>query len=216
MIRAVLLLPALCACSFDPAGGAASSNDAAAAPDAAGDASGPSGDGGAPRPTHLLLTEVKTNPLATEFIEIYNASCTPVDLSDYYLTDSPVYPLLPSWGDTPPVLPHQDAVLRFPDGAVLGAQQVAVIARSETGFVGAYTSAPDYAVTGATLAGAMTLVARGDTADVELRNVGEMVALFSWDGASDLVQDVDLVIAGDAPIAGDGIAGKQSMAPSGV
>ena len=44
--------------------------------------------GGAANPVDLLLTEFAVTPTAGEFIEIFNPTGTPVDLSNVYLTDA--------------------------------------------------------------------------------------------------------------------------------
>jgi hypothetical protein len=203
------------ACGFDPSG-AGSARDGGpvvdgAPPDgAAVDAAPP------PPPSHLLLTEAKTNPILLEFVEIYNPLCETVDLSGYHLADVPIYPLVPSWGDTPPVLAHQDAVLQFPAGATIGPNQVAVIARDGVAFEAAYGDVATYAIRNVGTSMAMRFIAAGDTLDMAVRNEGEPITLFIWDGASDLVTDVDMVFAGDVPAAGDDVEAKQAVAPGGV
>ena len=132
---------------------------------------------GAPT-SHLLMTEVKTNPMSLEFIEIYNPGCAAVDLSSYFLTDDPTYGLLPSWGDAPPDLESLDIVLRFPAGATLAEGEAAVIARDELSYTTGFGFAPTFALRNATLSEPMEIVARGDTEDFELRNEGEPVTLF--------------------------------------
>jgi hypothetical protein len=178
-------------------------------------------DGGPPdavvtRGSHLLLTEVKTGPDTLEFIELYNPTCTEQDLSDYYLSDDPAYSLLPSWGEPAPDLGEVDAVVRFPSGAVLAAGAVAVVARSGTGFEAGFGLAPDYALTSPGGAAPMLFVAHGDQANMTISADGEPITLFQWDGASDLVHDVDMVVAGEAPDAGHQVVPKQVLSPGGV
>lgn len=199
------------ACSFDSAG--ASRGD--------GGASDASFDGGTPdatvtRGAHLLLTEVKSGPDTLEFIEIYNPTCVDQDLSDYYLSDDPAYSLLPAWDDPTPDLGDGDAVVRFPAGTILAAQAVIVVARSGSAFAAEFGAPPDYALTTPGGAVRMEFVAQGTARDMRIASTGEPVALFEWDGARDLVRDVDMVIAGDAPEAGHQLVPKQVLSPDGV
>ena len=203
------------ACGFDSSG-AGAARDGGPFIDAAPHDAGAPDAAMRPLPSHLLLTEAKTNPILLEFVEIYNPLCEPIDLSSYYLTDVPSYPLMPSWADTPPVLDHQDAVLQFPLAATIGPNQVAVIARDGVAFEAAYGFVATYAIRNVGTSMALRFVAAGDTLDMALRNEGEPIALFVWDGASDLVTDVDMVFAGDAPAAGDDVEAKQAVAPGGV
>ncbi len=204
---ALVVLAALAgACSFD--------SSAVSGGDGGVDAGSP--DATVTRGAHVLLTEVKTGPDTLEFIEIYNPTCVVVDLSDYYLSDDPAYSLLPSWGDPTPDLGEVDAVVRFPEGSVLAPRQVAVIARSGTAFETGFGSPPDYALTTPGGAAEMLFVAQGDQANMTISADGEPVTLFQWDGASDLVRDVDMVVAGEAPVAGHQVVPKQVLSPDGV
>lgn len=177
--------------------------DAAIEPDAALPID--AGEPDAPPPpiaTQLLLTEVKTQPSNAEFIEIWNPLDDEVGLRDYYLTDDKDYAVLPErerLGTEVPV-GQFDAIVRFPEGAVLGAGQVVVVALDEPGFVTAFGGSPDYTLRPAPspVATAMEIVADGSIS-MELTDVGEAIVLFRWDGQSDLVTDVDIVVAGNDP-----------------
>jgi hypothetical protein len=200
------------ACSFDSSGLAG--GDGGAASDAMADAAPP--DAVVTRGEHVLLTEIKTGPDTLEFIEIYNPTCVEVALGDYYLSDDPAYSLLPSWGDPRPDLGEVDAVVRFPPGAVLAPRAVAVVARSGTAFETGFGRAPDYALTSPGGAAEMVFIAHGDQPNLTISADGEPVTLFTWDGADDLVKDVDVVIAGEAPVAGHQLVPKQVLSPEGV
>lgn len=210
-VGAVLLLfVSLAACSFDPGGQAFT--DGEGEPDAAGnppDGSPPLPDAGEPdgRPTpdapppeideHLLLTEVKTQPNDEEFIEIFNPLDVAVPLDDYYLTDDPQYGTLPgATGEVP--VGGGDALLRFPSGSTLGPGQVAVIALDEDGFRDQFDIDPDYALesAGDPVAEAMLPVADSDRS-MDITDTGEPIILFHWDGESDLVTDIDIVLVGN-------------------
>jgi hypothetical protein len=209
--RALLGLALLAAaCSFDQAAGSGPGD--AGATDAAVDAPP---DAPVTRGAHLLLSEVKSGPDTLEFVEIYNPTCVDLDLTDYYLSDDPAYSLLPSWED-PPDLGDVDAVVRFPEGSLLASGQVAVIARSGTAFESGFGRPPDYALTNPGSATRMIFVASGSQPNMTISADGEPITLFQWDGSSDLVHDVDVVIAGEAPVAGHQVVPKQVLAPAGV
>ncbi len=221
--RIARALLALCvaggaACSFDPSADAVPGDMDAAQADASGNVpdAAPADAAPPPLPTHVVISEVKAHPLGSEFIEIFNAGCDAVDLSVYYVTDEPTYGLLPAWGSEPPELEHQDIVMRFPAGSVLEAGEVAIVARTEPGFTTAFGFTPDYTVRTPALAPQMETIARGDTTDFEILNAGEPIILFRWDGENDLVTDVDIVVAGEAPPTGSQLLAKQDVAPSGV
>lgn len=207
--RALLGVVALsAACSFDAGGPSGSDGGGgvidAAAPDAA-----------RLRFVHLLLTEVKAGPDPLEFIEIWNPTCEDVDLTNYYLADEPTYPLLPSWGASRPMPAALNAVLRFPPGEILASGAVAVVARDSLAFASEYGGPPRFGLLNAGDS-AMEFIAYRSTPDMILANTGEVVALFEWDGASDLVRDVDVVVAGEAPGDGHQLVAKQLLAPRGV
>ena len=199
-------------CRFDPSG--VSGTDGGAQLDAAND--GAPLDATVTRGAHVLLTEIKTGPDTLEFIEIYNPTCVEQGLSDYYLSDDPAYSLLPSWSDPPPNLGNMDAVVRFPAEATLAPRQVVVIARSGTAFETEFGQAPDYALVSPGSATPMVFVAHGDQRNMTISANGEPITLFEWDGVSDLVRDVDMVVAGEAPIAGHQVVPKQVLSPEGV
>ncbi len=213
-IAAVAWIPFASGCTFEPAGAvggpggpdggrpidAAVDPDGALPIDAAMDPDGPLPPAG----LHLLLTEVKAQPSASEFIEIWNPLGEAVSLRDYYLTDDKDYERLPEYDRLGTEVPvgNNDAILRFPEGAMLGAGEVAVVALDEQGFAAAFLAAPDYAVRAAVIpvADAMEVVADGSVErSMELTDGGEAIVLFRWNGQSDLVTDVDIVVAGQDP-----------------
>jgi hypothetical protein len=204
----LVALSFLAACSFDPSGGSGAPADAGPA-DAAS-------DGAVNSASHLLLTEVKVVPDSLEFIEIYNPTCADVDLSTYYLTDVPSYPLLPIWDGSPPNPGLLNAVVRFPAGEVLASGAVTVVARDGLAFAGAFGAVPRFALINPGEAAPMEFVAYRSPPDMTIVNGGEPIALFEWDGAQDLVRDVDVVVAGEAPEAERQLIAKQDLAPGGV
>jgi len=182
-----------------------------AAPDAAPDAGtdGPTGDAPPPVGAHLLITEVKTVD-NSEFIEIYNPTDQVISLRNYYLTDHQSYFLLP--GGTPPATDQTDFLARFPMGASIAPRQVITVATDAVGFEAAFSMVPTYTVQELGNSTAMELVWQGPTnPNPGLTNAGEMVALFFWDGATDTVRDVDIVVAGNAPTAANTIIAKTAV-----
>jgi hypothetical protein len=171
----------------------------APAPDARPDASpdAPS----APMAT-LLLTEVVLAPTAGEFIEIANPTGAAVALSNYYLSDNGNYFRLPAGV---PTVDSSDFIAKFPAGASIPAHGgITVALDTAANFTTTYGVAPTYSIASGTMT---TVVANGAP---NLTNGGELVVLFHWDGQTDLVQDVDLVLAG-APTSANGIINKSGI-----
>lgn len=191
----------------------ASAGDAAAPIDSA-----PTFDSGVviTGPGHLVLSEVVSGSADLEFVEIFNPTDSDVDLTDYYLTDSAEYALLPAWSGTPPDLDTGDGLARFPTGAAIAGGAVALVARDEDAFIAAYEEVPEFALYNADQAAAMTIITDGPDDDFTLADAGEVVSLFFWDGQSDRVRDVDMFLAGAAPASGDELLAKQTAAPGGV
>jgi hypothetical protein len=192
----------------DAAADSSIGTDAGLDPDAA------IGDGGSLPAvgTHLLITEVDTVG-ADEFIEIYNPTDTTIALDDYYLADVNNYFRLPA--GAPGLAPvDSDFVAGFPTGATIAPRGVVTVATDGPQFLLSYgfnaTFAIDESGPGDT---AMELTAGSYMLDmgISLTNGGEMVALFRWDGASDLVQDVDIAIAGNNPSAGNTLVAKTAV-----
>ena len=203
----MVLLGGLTACAFDPSGTSTATPDASP-PDAAPDARQFTA-------VHLLISEVKSGPDSLEFIEIFNPTCDDVDLTTYYLGDEPTYPLAPSWGTSRPMPGTLNAVVRFPPGEILASGAVAVVARDSLAFSAEYGVVPRFGLLNAG-ASAMEFIAYRSTPDMVLANTGEVVALFEWDGEGDLVRDVDIVVAGEAPATSHQLIAKQLLAPRGV
>jgi hypothetical protein len=199
------------ACSFDSS--AVSGGDGGATIDAGVDGSP---DAMVTPGDHVLLTEVKTAPDRLEFIEIYNPTCSDVDLSTYYLTDQPTYPLLPSWGDSPPLPGLLNAVVRFPADTVLASGAVTVVARDGAAFAAEFGLVARFALLNPGGSEQMEFIVYQTEPDMVIANSGDPIALFEWDGESDLVRDVDVVMAGEAPATARRVVAKQDLAPEGV
>jgi hypothetical protein len=195
--RELLLVLALGACNFNPPGNAGSdaNRDGSGGIDAAL-VDAPDSD------RHLLLTEVDA-PSTFEFVEIYNPTASAVDLSTYYLSDHNEYWKLPGHlaGNNLIALDVSDFVVKFPDGAMLAPNAVATIAISDAGFKAEYMVLPTYTILLPTVGATpmVPIVVPAGTPNPGITNEGEMVVLFHWDGTSDRVEDVDLVVTGNAP-----------------
>ncbi|HEY0251163.1 MAG TPA: hypothetical protein VGC41_06530 [Kofleriaceae bacterium] len=185
-------------------------SDARGSVDAEADASTDQGSNGsgsghgsaAPDPTSipLLLSEISLSPAGAEFVEIVNTSGFAVPLSHLYLCDNGNYWKLP----TGAVISSGDFLVRFPDNDIVPAHGVATIALgSAADFMTAYGVLPTYSIADGTIT---TVAAMTPT----LTDSGELLALFYWNGTSQTVADVDLMIAG-APTSGNTLVSKSGM-----
>ena len=152
---------------------------------------------------HLLITEAATSPTAAEFVEIFNPTAAPLPLGQVYLADHIGYHHV----TTGTVAPYSsDFVARFPAGSVLapGAHAVVAVAGASA-FFQVHGKKPDYELLPGDPAVpdmvAPAAKAIGSTAS--LTNTGELLVLFSWNGSSDLVTDLDYVIWGSGTIGVD-------------
>lgn len=217
LLLAVALPAAACASSHVRADGddvdevdAAVAADAAAGDGASADAAPDAGTGPDAAPAAvapLLLSEVVLAPTGGELIELVNPTGAAVALGDYYLADAPSYFRLPAGGQT---VDTSDFIVRFPAGAAIPAGGVVTVAvDAAAAFTAAYPGVtPSYSIAGAT----MTAVAVSGTPT--LTNAGEPVVLFYWDGQSDRVIDVDIMIAG-APTAANALIAKSAVVVDG-
>lgn len=163
---------------------------------------GPSG------PPQLLMTEVVVTPTAGEYIEIFNPNGVVVALDDVYLTDatfaggSTFYYNIVT-GTNAGGGGFGDFLARFPAGATInpGEYQTVAIAGSD-GFFTEYGINPTYELfEDGAVADAIPDMLEGLAGSINgqggLTNGGEVAILFTWDGASDLVTDLDYVVWGD-------------------
>jgi uncharacterized protein len=202
------------ACSFDPSGtaGGGGGGGTIDGGELVADAAGRPDAEVAPAAGHLLLSEVNAvsgGARSSEFIEIFNPTAAPVALDDYYLADDDDYFRLPAAigsGGTLALDPLNDFVVRFPAGTTIEPGGVLVIGLDRDGFDTAFGRPPDLAIGGG--AGTQAMVLVFGSASPSLTDSGEGVVLFRWDGASDLVTDVDMFLAGNMPSAGNLLADK--------
>jgi endonuclease I len=173
----------------------------------------------------LLISEVVVTPTNAEFIEIYNSGATAVDLSNVYLTDATFiggggtyYWQIVNGSGAGGGGGFNDFHARFPDTAMIaaGAYQTISITGS-TNFLNVYGFNPTYelyedaitadsvddmreAFTDSIASPTNTIAAEkcafGNPCPSELSS-GEVAILYSWNGSTDLVQDLDYVVWGD-------------------
>lgn len=155
---------------------------------------------------HALITEFVVTPTAGEFIEIFNPTSRPIDLSRYYLTDDVTtnnndYVKVVN-GAAALAVANFDFLVKFPEGASIGAFEAQTIAFSDTAFKRIYGLSANYEInnSNANVPDMTPIIVR---ANAGLTNAGETILLFTWDGASDLVQDVDYVVWGNKTTAVD-------------
>jgi predicted extracellular nuclease len=162
-----------------------------------------------PEPTpDVLLTEIVVTPTGGEFIEIQNPTAAAIDLSDVYITDATFagggtfyYNIVT--GANAGGGGFGDFHARFPDGAMIapGEFQTLSIAGSDD-YVAAYGTIPTYELyeDGASADGIVDMreaLPGSINNQGGLTNGGEIVILYTWDGESDLVQDIDYSVWGD-------------------
>ncbi|HEU0035386.1 MAG TPA: hypothetical protein VFQ53_32475 [Kofleriaceae bacterium] len=211
-LRTGLVLGAT-ACSFNPANG----GDGGPPDDVRidGDGSGSNMEAGEMMATdHLLISEIQVI-MTFEFVEIYNPTGGTIDLANYFLTDTNEYWKFPGVvsGSEAITMDSSDFLVQFPVGASIAPKGVVVVAVDGPDFMTEYGTLPTYTIaTPVTGSGQMIPRVTGTgTLPPSLTNTGEFVALFQWDGAADLVKDVDIVIHGNAPTADNSPAAKSGI-----
>jgi len=167
------------------------------------------GGGGA---THVLISEVCVTPTAGEFIEVCNSTGASVDLSNFALSDDWFAGGGPSgYFQTPSPSYSMGTVttdfnVRFPPGTIIPSGGVLTVAVSATGFFSTYGVNPDFEIRDDDGTVATMVDVGGNSASFGaalITNGSEFVALYCWDGASDLVCDVDYCSWGDVSSTGN-------------
>ena len=162
----------------------------------------------------LLLSEIVVSPTVGEMIEIYNPGSSAVDLSNVYLTDatfaggSAYYYNLPT-GSNAGGGGFGDFHARFPDGASIDPGEYQTISlNGSDDFSTTYGITPTYELyedggAADTILDMREAISGTISGQGGLSDGGEIVVLFTWDGSSDLVTDLDYVIWGDTAEAVD-------------
>jgi hypothetical protein len=168
----------------------------------------------------MIMTRSPASTFGSPFVAITNPTAGDLDLSDVYLTDGTTAPSAFYYnialGNLTAANPGGgnggDFHARFPAGFVLPAGETLVISlKGSTEFVSAYGRTPDFelfedspvpdnvpelreAFPGSINAGPL-----GGTNIPVLSDVAESLVLYSWDGSSDQVIDLDYVMWGTNP-----------------
>jgi hypothetical protein len=191
-------------------GGAGHAGQAGSAGDAGGAGQGGTGGTGTAG-DHVLISEVgilPQFPSAAEFVELYNPTSAAVDLTDYYLADNSAYHKLTTGPWDPQGTEGTDFLVRFPAGTSIAAGAVLVVSLTAD-FETTFAKCPDLFANAAGTAvacgggnvPAMLIPPNGSVGDKDgqlISNEREMVVLFTWNGSSATVQDVDYVVWGTA------------------
>jgi len=142
---------------------------------------------------HLLLSEVVVTPSDGEFIEIHNPTSSTISLDNYYLSDQTNYYLISQGSATTST---SDFLVKFPNGATIGAEQTKTISvKSGIDFESIYFIFPDFDFD--ETSGSIPTMIGDFSFNPSLNNIGEVIVLFQWDGVSDLVADVDILLYGN-------------------
>jgi cysteine-rich repeat protein len=146
---------------------------------------------------HLLITEVAITSTDAEFIEIYNPSSSPVDLTNVYLADYNTYYEIAT--STNPS--SSDFWAQFPSGTQIPAGGFMVVAtQGASEFYSVHGVLPDFDMDTSDASAPDML---GDyTGSTSLTNTGEMLVLFRYTGG-DLVADYDYFLWGNTTHAMD-------------
>jgi hypothetical protein len=162
-----------------------------------------------PEPTpDVLLSEIVVTPTAGEFVEIHNPTAAAIDLSDVYVTDATfagggTYYYNIVTGANAGGGSFADFHARFPDGASIAPGEFQTISLGGSdGFFTEYGVDPTYelyedAGSPDSIGDMREALSGSISGQGGLSNSGEVVILYTWDGASDLVQDIDYAVWGD-------------------
>jgi hypothetical protein len=138
---------------------------------------------------------------------MYNPTGTAVDLKDYYLSNHGSYFKLPVAGQS---MPFAHFIVRFPTNASIKSGEVVTVAtQGATPFMQFHGVPPTYSITD----GTMVSVDVNNTP--RLTDSGATVILFHWDGASGIVEDVDIMVAG-APTLTNVLVDKSGVMQNGM
>jgi lamin tail-like protein len=156
---------------------------------------------------NLLISEIVVTPTDGEFIEIYNPNGTAVDLTNYYLADkwhstaNSRYPYIVD--GTISAAGFNDFVIQFPSGASIAPAEAQTVALGTAeGFSETYGIAANYEVVAGRTASEEVGVPDMIETNVStssfpgLTNSQEALMLFYWDGATDIVTDIDYLTWG--------------------
>ncbi|MGH7493582.1 MAG: hypothetical protein ACREOO_14490 [bacterium] len=149
---------------------------------------------------HLLISEICVRPRLGEFVEIFNATDQDVLLGDFYLTDNVTlndnaYTLLTKGQDSLRV-DSGDFLVRFPATAFINRSAYQTVAFRASTFMARYGQKPTYEIIDSDPSVVNMEIVKLGTGTISFNDPNEAAILFSWDRASDLVEDVDYVVWG--------------------
>ena len=171
----------------------------------------------------LLLSEIVVTPTGGEYIEIYNPGDMTVDLTNVYLTDATFtgsdYYYNIVIGSNAGGGGFGDFHAKFPAGAMIAANEYQTISLAGSDdFSAIYGIDPTYELFEDNMASdaipdMQEAIAGSISMQGGLTNGGEVAVLYYWDGASDLVEDLDYAIWSDTDEAVDksGVSNNGSM-----
>lgn len=158
----------------------------------------------------LLISEIVVLPDTGEYIEIYNNGATAIDLTDVYVTDATFsggnvyyYQIVNEAGGGGG---FSDFHARFPNGSSIAAGEYQTMAvNGASNFIALYGVNPTYELyeTEASIpnmleASTGSINNQGGLTNSDQNPInGEVAILYTWDGVTDLVQDLDYVVWGD-------------------
>jgi len=149
--------------------------------------------------SHLLISEIVVSPTQAEMVEIYNPTSSTVSLANVWLADYDTYYLVTQGGGAPS---FTDFRVKFPAGATIAPGGFVVVSLESAGdFLAAYGMPPSFDLDAADNGAPVMLGTYAGGSG--LTDAHEMLVLFEWDGASDLVTDLDYLVWGDTSQACD-------------
>jgi hypothetical protein len=150
----------------------------------------------------LLITELAFTNNNQEFVEIYNPTAAPINLDNYYLSDDQ-FATGPTgyWrvvlGGGYAIGTTVDFNAKWPANTFIQPGQVMVIYMGAAAGAAFALGTADYEVASSTATPDMIAIGNVPSpANGLVTNGGEMVMLYKWDGACDLVCDVDYIAWG--------------------
>jgi uncharacterized protein (TIGR03382 family) len=169
----------------------------------------------------ILLREIVAGPTQAEYISIYNPGTTPVDLTNYYLSDYETYYNVAAM--TPAASPSSDFLVQFPTKSIIKPGETQYIAvggaecwKSACGTTGTFTGFgdyPNYEITidsdgtkaSASVPDMLSPFTGAISTGRTLTNGGEPIVLFYWDKTGSLVTDVDYIYYGTTGATNPGV-----------
>tara|TARA_B100001142_G_scaffold76108_1_gene76872 strand:+ start:1400 stop:2914 length:1515 start_codon:yes stop_codon:yes gene_type:complete len=150
---------------------------------------------------HLVFDRITVTPTDAEIVSIYNPTSNPIDLSDYYITDSNNYYNLPSgsdfWSGN-----VSDFIARFPDNQFIAPNESLVLSlHTNQKFSDYYGYNSDLALfedMRDAVSNQTTISFGQQFSSLDFLNDNtEMLMLFKWEEGNNAVQDIDYFIWGN-------------------